>query len=70
MSNRRKGVPYFVPVFIAFLGFAPLLNFASKPGFDTIRTIDLVRLMAAGGCFGAALTAVVMMFVFGNRRSN
>jgi hypothetical protein len=51
------------------MGFAPLLNFASKPGFDTIRTIDVVRLMAAGWCFGVSLTLLVVLFVFGNHGS-
>jgi hypothetical protein len=65
MSNRRiPGV--FRPVLLLFMGLAVLVNFASKPGFETIRAVDVIRLIAAGMCFGVAL---VMLFTFfgGNR---
>jgi hypothetical protein len=64
MTNRRKGVPILVPLFILSVGVAVLFNFASAPGFETLRAIDVIRLIAAGMCFGGAL---VMMFFVGRR---
>jgi len=67
MSSRRKLIPgVYVPVFILFMGFAALINFASTPGFETLRTVDVVRLIAAGMCFGAAVASLVMLFVGGH----
>ena len=64
MSNRRNIAPgVFVPVFIGFMGFAPLINFASKPGFDTIRTIDVVRLMV----IAAVISTIIAFVLFGLR---
>ena len=63
MSNRRKFVPnVFVPLFIAFMGLAALYNIASKPRFATFHGSDVLGLVAAGMCFGAALVALVMFF--------
>ena len=63
MSNRRIFPPkVFVPLFIASMGLAPLLNMASSPRFATFHTIDVVRLIASGMCFGAALAALLIFF--------
>jgi hypothetical protein len=68
MNARRRFAPkIFVPLFIAAMGFAPFSRMAGSPGFAAIRTIDVVRLMASGMCFGAAITALV--FFFAGRRS-
>ena len=61
--NRRPKV--FVPLFIAFMGFAALMKAASSPGFAAIRSVDVVRLVASGMCFGAALAALAIFFVGG-----
>jgi hypothetical protein len=63
MENRRKLAPkIFVPVFIAFMGVAALTNTAASPRFATIQSIDVVRLVASGMCFGAALAALLIFF--------
>ncbi len=63
MANRRKFTPgLFVPLFILVMGFAPILNFASNPGFAIIRTVDMVKLIAAEMCFGAAVTGMAIFF--------
>jgi hypothetical protein len=49
------------------MGFAALINFVGSPAFAAIRTIDLVRLLASGMCFGAALAALLIFFVGGSR---
>jgi hypothetical protein len=63
MSNRRKFVPnLFVPLFTALMGFVAFFNMASSPRFATFHAVDVVRLIAAGMCFGAALVGLVMFF--------
>ena len=63
MSSRRTFVPkVFVPLFIAFMGFAAFSNVASRPRFETFHAVDVVGLIAAGMCFGAALVALIMFF--------
>jgi hypothetical protein len=44
------------------MGLAALSNTASNPRFATFHTIDVVRLIAGGMCFGAALTALLIFF--------
>jgi hypothetical protein len=68
MVDRRKFFPgIFIPVFVLFMGIIVIINFASKPGFETFRAVDVIRLIAAGMCFGAGLAALVMFLFFGNR---
>jgi hypothetical protein len=63
MNNRRtSGSKVFVPLFIAFMGLAALSNTASSPRFAAFQTVDVVRLIASGMCFGAALAALVIFF--------
>ena len=63
MSNRRTFAPkVFVPVFIASMGLGAFANMASSPRFATFHTIDVVRLLASGMCFGAALAALLIFF--------
>ena len=70
MSNRRKFVPnLLVPLFIAFMGFVPFFNMASNPRFETFHAVDVIRLIAAGMCFGAALVTLIMFFFFRGPRS-
>jgi hypothetical protein len=52
----------FVPIFIAFMGLAAVTNAAGSPGFAALRTVDVVRLMASGMCFGAAVASLVIFF--------
>ena len=63
MSNRRNFAPkVFVPLFIASCGLAAFSNMASSSRFATFQTIDVVRLIASGVCFGAALAALLIFF--------
>ena len=66
-SARRGGV--FISTFLLCMGFAPVVNVAGSAGFQAMRSIDIVRLMASGGCFGAALAALAIL-VFGGHRSS
>ena len=63
MNNRRSATSkVFVPLFVAFMGVAAFSNMASSPRFATFQTIDVVRLLASGMCFGAALAALLIFF--------
>ena len=59
MTNQRTAPRVLVPLFVAFMGFAALINAASSPSFATLRTVDVVRLIASGICFGAALVLFI-----------
>jgi hypothetical protein len=52
----------FVPVFLVFMGIVAFYNAATSPSFVTFRAVDVVRLIAVGMCFGAALVALIMFF--------
>jgi len=52
----------FVSLFVAFMGVAALLNTIGSPRFATYYPPDVVRLVAAGMCFGGALTGLAMWF--------
>ncbi len=62
MTDRTNAPKLFVPLFVAFMGLAAFLNAAGSPGFAAVRTVDIVRLMASGMCFGAALSALAIFF--------
>jgi hypothetical protein len=50
------------------MGLAIFVNMADSPRFATIETIDVVRLIASGMCFGAALYGFATFFA--DRRSD
>lgn len=35
------------------------MNAARSPRFDTLHTVDVLQLLAAGMCFGVALAALI-----------
>lgn len=67
MNNRRK---FWVPLFIAFMGCIAFYNEASSPRFAAIHAIDVIRLIAAGLCFGAAIAALIGLLFFRDRHSH
>jgi hypothetical protein len=50
-------------VFLALFGVAPLTNALSKPGVEALRAVDILGLLAAGGCFGAAIMALALLVI-------
>lgn len=61
MTNQRKVAPrVFVPIFLVFMGIVAFSNAASKPSFEALRAVDVVRLIGAGMCFGAAVVSLVV----------
>jgi hypothetical protein len=67
MSNRRN---FLVPLFVAFMGLIAFYNVATSPRFAAIRAIDVIRLLAAGMCFGAAIAALIGLLFFRDHHSN
>jgi hypothetical protein len=60
MDHRRRRLV--APLLVAFTGLVALSSVASSPGFAAYRTVDVVRLVGSGMCFGAALFALVAFF--------
>ena len=64
---RRTSAPkLFVPLFIAFMGLAAFSKHGQQPKIRDVLRVDVVRLIASGMCFGAAMAALVIFF--GGRR--
>ena len=65
---RRTSAPrVFVPLFIALMGLAAVSNMANSPRFAMFYAVDVVRLIASGMCFGAAMAALLIFFFGGGR---
>ena len=52
------------------MGLIAFYNAATGPHFAAIRTIDVVRLLAAGMCVGAAIAALIGMLTSRDRHSD
>jgi hypothetical protein len=59
MSNRRKLVPFWVPLLFGLMGF---FNIVGKPRLATLHGSDVLQLIAVGMCFGVALATLVVFF--------
>jgi small neutral amino acid transporter SnatA (MarC family) len=57
MNNRQRIVPFWVPL---IFGIMALTSVLTRPSFQTVRAVDAVTLVAAGMCFGSALTRLVL----------
>jgi hypothetical protein len=69
ISNRRGNAPkVVVPLCVAFMGVAALFNVGGSPGFAAYRSIDVVRLLASGMCFGAAIASLAILWFGGSGR--
>lgn len=44
-----------------FLGFAAFLNISGEPRFHDIRSLDVVRLIAVGACWGVAFAGLALL---------
>ena len=44
-----------------FSGFAAFINILGNPRFQDIRSIDAVRLIAIGACWGMAFAGLVLL---------
>jgi len=57
VSNRRRFVPFFIPLLFGLMAFTRV---ATSPRFATYYKPDVVSLIAVGMCLGAALTMLVV----------
>jgi len=63
---RRK--PYFLPIFMTFMGIAVFFNVAGRPSFQEYRAVDVLTLIGVGMMFGVAVAST--MFMVRGRRMN
>ena len=67
MDSTREERPRRGPLFAASVGGGLGLLFLGiglcRPSIATMRTVDLVHLLATGACLGAALVGVVLYLV-------
>ena len=59
MNNRRKLVPFWVPLLFGLLSLSSMI---SRPRFATFRATDVIQLIGTGVCFGVALATLVVFF--------
>ena len=57
MSDRSGYLRMFI-VLVVF-GLGNLVTMLGRPSIETIRAVDVVRLIGTGMCFGAAIVALV-----------
>ena len=58
MSERRKMVPFWMPLLFGLLGVSRLID---NPRLAGVRAVDIVQLIASGMCLGVALTTLVTL---------
>lgn len=58
MAMNRPRTAVFIGV---SFGAISLINMAASARFEAIRAVDVVQLIGAGMCFGAALVGIVII---------
>lgn len=66
MAKRKRGLLWGAPC-TAFWGLLAFSGVASNPRFETIHTLDVMRLMIAGASFAVALGMLILFFNLGPR---
>jgi len=61
-SGPNSKVYLLLSLFIAALGFAPLLNSMSNPRIASLHATDILQLSAIGWCFGLSAAFLVVYF--------
>ena len=71
-EQRRRRMRRFqggMAPFVACMGLIAFSGVASNPRFESIHTLDVIRLMAAGASFAIALVLLIQFFAFPGPRS-
>lgn len=55
----RKRPP--IVLFMLMVGLAGFYRVTQSPSFELYRTVDVVKLLCSGACFGAALVGVILL---------
>ena len=66
MEPRKKRIAL-ASLFVLAIGFIPLLNSLDNPRLAALHGVDIVRLVAAGFCFGTSFGMFMVAFVRGPR---
>ena len=48
-------------VLLLFSGFTPFINILGNPRYQDIRSVDMVRLIAIGACWGVAVAGIALL---------
>ncbi len=67
--RNRKGVVSAIVVPI-FIGLFELFSIMQRPRFTNFHTVDVLGLLAAGMCFGVALSAIIVLIRSYSRAAN
>ena len=59
ISDRRKIVPFFIPLLFGILSFS---SSSSNPRVAALHGSDVLQLMASGMCFGVTLVLLIVFF--------
>lgn len=54
-AGRKRPAAIVFLILLLFFGLLQFYSVTRSPQFESYRTIDIVRLVLAGACFGAAL---------------
>jgi len=65
----KRGVLFGLIVMPLLSGFAAFTNMLGNPRFQEIRSIDAVRLIAIGACWGAAAVGLAILLSSKLRKS-
>ncbi len=68
-QRRMRRVPLALGPFAALWGLFAFGGVASNPRFETIHTLDVIRLMTAGAGFAVAIFSLILFFNFPVPRS-
>jgi hypothetical protein len=63
-QRRMRRVPLALAPFAACMGLIAFSGVASSPRFETIHTLDVIRLMTAGAGLAVALVVLIQFFNF------
>ena len=66
-QRRMRRVQGAMAPFAAFMGLLAFNGVASNPRFETIHTLDVIRLMTAGAGFAVALMMLMLFLLHGPR---
>lgn len=71
MGNRRRPNQLLgSAAFTAFMGLIAFSGVASNPRFETIHTLDVIRLLTAGAAIAVTIMLLVKFFIRGPRSAD
>ena len=59
----RKRFPIVAWIIPLFMGLLTVYTMSQSPRFESYHTLDVVRLLASGACFGVALMGLILWLV-------